>query len=204
MTLPKLTTLFFAPTGEYVEAEIVELTEALAEKRIHRDWWSDTQLSDPLETVPIDRDWNWNEMRIEYDNKLLKSKRFAIVTGDSAAQGAMMISLEPVQSVLSPGDGALFIELLFAAPRNRPVLRRDGKPYFLGAGTQLLTWGAWLSQETGYEGRLMLDGSPDYVHWYKKRGLKNLGIDPIVFESVAYTPMELPAIEAERLLKNWK
>jgi hypothetical protein len=202
--LPKLTTLFFAPTGQYVEAQIVELTAALAERQIHRGWWMDDNLLEQFDPPPIDRHWNWNEMGIEYDGRPLVAEKVAIVTGDQAVQGAMMISAEPVPSVLSSAAGALFVELLFTAPRNRPPLRRDGNAFFLGVGTELLTWGAWLSREKGYEGRLLLDGSPEYVGWYEKRGLQKLDTKPIVFEGVAYTPMELPARAAQQLLKDFE
>jgi len=40
----RLTTLFFAPTRQYVEAQIVEITADLAEEQIHRGWWSDDAL----------------------------------------------------------------------------------------------------------------------------------------------------------------
>ena len=202
--LPKITTLFFAPTSQYVQAQIVELTPDIAERRIHRSWWTDDGLLEQFNPPPIDRLWNWNEMSIEYDGKPLEAEKIAIVTGDQAVQGAMMISVDPVRSVLSPGASALFVELLFTAPRNRPSLRRDGNPFFLGVGTELLTWGAWLSREKGCEGRLLLDGSPEYVGWYQKRGLQKLGAKPIVFEEVPYVPMELLAQAAKRLLKDCK
>ncbi|HEX5242105.1 MAG TPA: hypothetical protein VFW23_02500 [Tepidisphaeraceae bacterium] len=201
---PKVTTLLFAPAGQYVEAKIVELTPELADQRIHRDWWADDGLLEQFDPPPIDRHWNWNEMGIEHDGRMLAAKKVAIVTGDQAVQGAMMISTEPVPSVLSPLAEALIIELLFTAPRNRPSLRRDGNSFFLGVGTELLTWGAWLSRERGCEGRLLLDGSPEYVGWYEKRGLQRLDAKPIVFEGVKYTPMELPGPAARRLLKDFE
>jgi hypothetical protein len=138
---PRITTLFFGPTGQYVEAKIVELTAALADQRVHRDWWTDAGLLDQFDPPPIDMHWNWSEMGIEYDANPLASERVAIVTGDQAVQGAMMISAETVPSILVPGAAALFIELLFTAPRNRPALRRDGNAFFLGVGTELLTGG---------------------------------------------------------------
>jgi hypothetical protein len=202
--IPKVTTLFFAPTNQYVEAQIVALTAELAEQQIHRDWWTDGEFLDRFDPPPIDRHWNWNEMGIEHDGRTLTTEKVAIVTGDHTVQGAMLISAEPVPSVLAPGAGALFIELLFTAPRNRPALRRDGNAFFLGVGTELLTWGASLSREMGYEGRLLLDASPEYIGWYEKRGLQKLEAKPIVFEGVAYTPMELSARTARRLLKDWK
>jgi hypothetical protein len=202
--LPKTTMLFFAPTGQYVEAQIAELTPELAERRIHRDWWTDADLLDQFDPPPIDRHWNWNEMNIEHRGRTLPTEKVAIVTAGQGVQGAMMISAEPVPSVLTPGAGALFVELLFTAPRNRPALRRDGNPFFLGVGIELVTWGAWLSREKGCDGRLLLDGSPEYLGWYEKRGLQKLDVKPIVFEGVSYTPMELPLRAAQRLLKDWE
>ena len=203
MLLPKVTTLFFAPTGQYVEGKIVELNAEIADQQIHLDWWADANLSSKLDPLPIDRHWNWNEMGIEYEGSPLAIQKVTILTGDQAAQGAMMISTDPVPSILAPGKHALFVELLFTAPRNRPALRSDGKPFFLGVGTELLTWAAWLSLDRGYDGRLLLDGSPEYLAWYEKRGLQTLDAKPILYEGVAYTPMELSANVAQQLLKDW-
>ena len=202
MTFPQLTTLFFAPTGQYVEAKIVQLSAEMAERQIHGDWWADPGLKAVFQRMPIDRYWNWNDMTIDFEGKQLTAIKVAIVTGDQAVQGAMMVSTEAVPSTLDPGAHALFVELLFTAPRNRPPLRHDGKPFFLGVGSELLSWAARLSQETGCGGNLMLDASPDYVKWYENRGLQKLGSKPIVFQGVKYTPMELSASAAEKLLND--
>jgi hypothetical protein len=121
-----------------------------------------------------------------------------------AVQGAMLISREPVPSGLESGKEGLFIELLFTAPRNRPALRRDGKDLLRGVGIELLTWGAWFSACLGHAGRLLLDGSPEYIAWYEKRGLQKLPRNPIVFEDVSYAPMELTPAHAAKLLSSWK
>ena len=148
----RTTALLFAPTKQYVEAHIVDLTPDLAERRVHHDWWADANLLDHFDPPPIDRHWDWNEMSIENEGKKLSDQKFALTTGDGAVQGAMMISAEPVPSRLSKGAGALFLELLFTAPRNRPALRRDRQPYYVGVGTHLLAWSAWLSREAGFGG----------------------------------------------------
>jgi hypothetical protein len=59
MLFPKVTTLFFARTGQYVEAKIVELTAETTDQRIQLDWWADANLSSKLDPLPIDRQWNW-------------------------------------------------------------------------------------------------------------------------------------------------
>src|SRR5207248_10380078 len=130
-------------------------------------------------------------------------EKVAIVTGDGLVQGAMMISSEPVDSVLLKDSTALMIELLFTAPRNRPMLRKDRSSYYVAVGTELLTWGAWYSREMGWACRILVDGSPDFIQWYERRGLQKLGLDPIVFEGVVYTPMELSEEAAQRLLDEW-
>lgn len=196
-----ITTLFYSPTGQYVEARIVELTAHLADREIHRGWWEDSCLLDQFDPPPIDLHWNWNEMGIEYDGKPLASEKYAIVTGDNAVQGAMMMCTDTVPSVLAPSRKALFVEMLFTAPRNRPTLRRDGGTLFQGVGLKLLAWAALQSQRRRQGGRLLLHGSPDYVAWYEKRGLQKLKLKPIVFEGVPYTPMELPSHAAKQLIK---
>lgn len=202
---PKLTKLFHAPSKQYVEALIVWLTAEMVDKQISGDWWRDSALKSHFEIPPIDRHWNWNEMEIDYEGQILASEKYAIVAGENGAvQGAMMISSEPVKSILDPQKQGLFIELLFTAPRNRPALRRDGKPLLLGVGSQLLSFGASLSRSRGFEGRLLLDGSPEFLEWYKKRGLQPLGLDHIVFEGVNYAPMELPPDQALKLLHEWE
>ena len=170
-------------------------------------WWDDISLEAPLKANPIDLHWNWNRVEIEFDGRTLRSEKLAVITGegeDLAVQGAMLISTDPVPSGLEPGEKCLLVELLFTAPWNRPDLRRDGQPFVIGVGSQLMGWGAWLSREKQLEGRLRLDASPDFIRWYEKRGLQKLNVDPIVYEGVAYTPMELPPAAAGELFLTWE
>jgi hypothetical protein len=103
---------------------------------------------------------------------------------------------------LERGKEALFIERLFTAPRNRRELRRDEKNFLKGVGLELLMWGAWMSRSKGCEGRLLLDASPDFVWWYEQKAhLLKLDRDPMIFQGIRYTPMELPASGANRLLR---
>jgi hypothetical protein len=147
MIRPKVTSLKHYPSGSYVEAWIVSLNAEVAESKIRRGWWADDSLKAQFAVKPIDRDWDWNTIEIEWEGRLLASEKVAIVAGDDGAvQVAMMISTRPVASVLEPGKGALFVELLFTAPRNRKELRKDETPCLIGVGIELLTWGAWFSQ----------------------------------------------------------
>ncbi len=114
----------------------------------------------------------------------------------------MMISTEAVSCVRAKGKRALFVELLFTAPRNRPRLRKDKSEFLLGIGVKMLSWGVWLSRESGYEGRLMLEGSEEFIGWYLNRGFAPLDLPPIVYDGFKYQPMELPLRAAEKLLKS--
>jgi hypothetical protein len=194
--------VLFVPAGQFVQIRICQMTEPMAVQKITLDWWHDPALINPMHPDPIDRDWDWSTAAIEFDDQIVPSVKVAAVTGDDAVQGAMMISAGPVASVLAIGEGCLFVELLFAAPRNRASLRRDGKPYLQGIGSELLPWGAWFSRKLGHAGRLRLDGSPDFLPWYEKR-FATPSLDPIVYQRVSYTPMELPPSAAERLLTHW-
>jgi hypothetical protein len=123
-----------------------------------------------------------------------------IVTDDGVAQGAMLISAQPVASEVSRDSRALILERLFTAPRNRPNLRRDGKPFFVGVGVELLKLAARLSVDQGSHGRLLLEASPDAVEWYERRGLKRLRRKPTLFEGTEYLWMLLESGAAQRLL----
>jgi hypothetical protein len=203
---PKIVSLFFHPKNVYVEGQIVALTSEMADRGIRDAWWKHEDLkADFGHPPPIDRHWNWNEMTIDYDGVELPSLKLALVASDSI-EGAAMVSTEPVPSVLNPGEQGLFLELLFTAPWNRKKLRTDGKPYMVGIGTELLTFAAWLSRKNGYGGRLLLDSSPDEVQWYSdsKRGLQKLRKNPILYDGVQYTPMELSQAAAQQLLDEWE
>lgn len=129
--------------------------------------------------MPIDRHWDWNAIDIDYDGELLRSEKIALIVGENpSVQGAMMISADPVNSAQAPGSPALFVELLFTAPRNRPSLRADGAEFLKGVGSVMVTWAALFSRQKGCEGRLQLDGSPDSVGWYQKRGLQIVDLKP--------------------------
>jgi hypothetical protein len=106
----------------------------------------------------------------------------------------------PQGEISRRGSSRLFLERLFTAPRNRPDLREDNSPYYLGVGIELFIWAVEFSRKMGHEGRIRLDSSPDAIVWYEKRGLKKLPLDHMLFEGVEYTPMELPFAAVKILL----
>jgi hypothetical protein len=200
MQLPKAIDLLFVAADVLVEAEIVELSDSLIITQMGEAWWNDAGMLEEQAANEIDRLWNWSELQIECGGRVLASRKLAVVTGDGAVQGAAMLSLEPVMSVLEEGEEALFVELLFTAPRNRSWIRRDATEQFRGVGFELLYAMCETSLDAGLGGRLKLESSPGFVGWYQKRGLLMTSEDPILYEGVTYTPMELVTPAATKLL----
>src|SRR5258706_8107138 len=200
MGLPKRIGLFHDPSATYVEAHVLELSDQSIKNEIGGEWWSDPGLDVRAALGEIDRNWNWLDLAIERGGVILNSLRLGIVTGDGAVQGAMLVSSEPVECESEPGKLALFVEMLFSAPRNRKWVRLDRKDLYKGVGLALLRVAAELSIEAGCEGRLKLDASPGSITWYKNRGLLEVSAHRIVHEGVEYRPMELSATGVPMLL----
>ena len=202
MELPKRIPLLHQPTRHYVEAQIEELTEAMIRKEIGTAWWTDPALNIEACAAEIDRNWNWIGLEIEQEGRILKAVRLGVVTGDGMVQGAMLISAESVGCEREPGEQALFVEMLFAAPRNRWWVRLDQSEQYRGVGLELLRVGSELSIDAGCQGRLKLDASPGSVSWYKKRGFLEVSAGRMAHEGVEYTPMELVADRVRMLLSG--
>jgi len=192
----------FVPAGILVNAQLAILSTEQITRGISQTWWNDPALKTPLVPSPIDRAWQWEEMEIQYEGQLLASEKVGVITGDGYIQGAMLISSEPIKSTLARDSAALFVELLFTAPRNRPALRVDGQRYFSGVGPELLRWAVLFSRRRHCDGRLKLDASPDYFQWYLDLGFQKLDVEPIIYEGIKYTPMELPAEKVDNLLSG--
>jgi hypothetical protein len=200
MRLPKRIELLYVPAQTEVEAHVVTLTKTLIRRRMGNSWWNEPAIDPDMAAREIDRHWDWSAEEIEREGQVLKSRRLAVITGDGAVQGGMLVSTEPVTCEREPGASALFVGLLFVAPRNRHWIRGDRREQYRGVGVELLRSAAELSDELGFEGRLKLDASPGFVGWYAKRGLLEVSTQRIVYEDVAYTPMELDTDRVSILL----
>src|SRR5207253_6270865 len=137
MELPKRIPLFHDPSGQYVEEHVTKLSNELIEEKIERVWWSEPALDAKAASREIDRNWNWREMEIEQGGRILGASTLGVITGDGEVQGAMLLSNEPVACESDAGRSALFVELLFAAPRNRKWLHLDRKELYKGVGLAL-------------------------------------------------------------------
>jgi hypothetical protein len=202
MEFPKPIQLFYVPTATDAEAHVVVLTEQLIRQRMGNNWWNDPAINPARAAKEIDRYWDWSKQKIAREDKIIASRKLAVITGDGAVQGAMMISAKAVPCQLDFGKPALFVELLFIAPSNRHWIRKDNAEQFRGVGVNLLRTAAQFSLEAGFAGRLKLESSPAFVDWYENRGLLETSKERIIHEDVMYTPMELPSHRVSILLPD--
>ena len=107
----------FMPTWQKVQAHIMALSPDVIQKRVNEEWWDDEALKSEFDPSPIDRSWDWNDMAIEHEGRILESKVVGLVTDDGCVQGAMLVSVDSVPSVLETGEETIFVELL-----SRPLI----------------------------------------------------------------------------------
>ncbi len=171
MKLPLPVNLLYAPAdakrpaaeGLEAAADLVELTDRWVDAAVTDAWWSDERIDPSAAADEIDRYWDWHVDEIEYDGGAVEVARLAVVTGDGAVQGAMLLSSTgvPMANPSEWGNTGLLVEWLFAAPRNRPeILKAADQPIFYGAGSHLIRAAVQMSRERGCSGRLKLDASP--------------------------------------------
>jgi hypothetical protein len=113
-----------------------------------------------------------------------------------AVEGASLYRID-AQSQLAPGQGAVYVDRLAVAPRNRPWLV-DG-PKYQGIGTVLLLAAIRESYSLGLGGRVWLTSLPSERtrQFYRNRGLC------VVFENEDGTiDFELSADSAQQWLER--
>lgn len=98
------------------------------------------------------------------------------MTGDGEAQGAMACRIDAL-SFLDAAQGAVFIDRLATAPRNREWLVE--KPHYRGIGEGLILHAVAQSYELGLNGRvtLLAFDTPRVQRFYKNRGFQHVGAE---------------------------
>jgi hypothetical protein len=153
-----------------VVAQLVELTTKLAKLKVDAAWWSNLGISGSRRRQEGDHGWNWANRIGQFHNHLLVECA-AVQTPDGDVQAAIIYRLDG-RSVLLPEAGAVYVDRLATAPRNRPKL--VPAPLYRGAGTNLLRWAAYHSYQLGFGGRLVLASlpNPDTIDFYRALGFQ--------------------------------
>lgn len=113
-----------------------------------------------------------------------------------AIEGAIAYRID-AESRLQPGDGAVFVDRIATAPRNRPWVLEP--PKYRGIGSILLLAAVRHSYLLGLGGRVWLTSLPSErtQKFYQDRGFE------VIFEDEdGMIDLELPAVAAEKWLKK--
>lgn len=168
--LPFPITLRRCDDRRIVIAHIVELTRTLAKTKVRAEWWAGLGVSGSRRHQEDDHHWNWVAEVGKYHNHAAVES-VAVRTADGAIQAAMIYRLNGT-SILASGAGAVYVDRLATAPRNRGWLVE--KPLYRGAGTSLIVWAAYHSYSRGLDGRLVLAALPSErtIKFYESLGFK--------------------------------
>jgi len=192
--LPNKIDLVRVPDNHIVEAQVVKLTRTVAKTKIDATWWQDLGASTETRKKENDNSWHWAKKLGELRNNRWHEP-LAIETQDGNIQGAILYWLN-AKSFVENEKGAVYVEALATAPRNRPWLVPS--PMYRGVGEGLLLRATLHSYVVGLEGRVNLLSFHDErtVSFYTKRGFK------IVGEEEGLDQMELSPTKALEWLKD--
>ena len=194
LVLPNNIKLFNVQRQCWVRAKLVPLTRDLAATEIDGSWW-EVPVSKAAREEEGDHHWQWRKVVGGHRNDL-RWEAVAVQSASGAIEGATIYRID-AKSQVERGEGAVYIDRLAAAPRNRPWLVNRAK--YRGAGSALILGAVRHSYSLGLGGRLWLTSLPSErtVEFYRRRGFE------VVFENEDGTiDFELPATVAQRWLKS--
>lgn len=192
--LPEEVSIFNVRRQAAVGARIVRLTRELAASRLDGEWWK-IPVSRSIREQEGDHHWQWRKVLGQYRNQLVW-EAVAIQSAGGDLEGAAIYRVD-AKSQLERGCGAVYIDRIAAAPRNRPWL--VDPPKYQGIGTTLLLAVVRHSYLLGLEGRVWLTSLPSEQtrEFYRKRGFQ------MIFEDEdGMIDFELPATSAVKWLKS--
>lgn len=177
-----------------VKARLVRLTRELAAKEIDGTWWS-LPASKSARKNEGDNHWLWRKI-VGLNHAKLTWEALAVQSASGAIEGAVAYRID-AESQLQPGEGAVYVDRIAAAPRNRPWVVEP--PKYQGIGRVLLLAAVRHSYLLGLGGRVWLTSLPSERtrKFYRDRGFE------VIFEdSDGMIDFELPTAAAERWLKK--
>ena len=192
-TLPEVVTLFNVQQNSEVVAKLVRLTRDRAAKQIDGTWWN-VPVSKTLREQEDDHHWQWRKIVGEHHNH--RAWEAVGVQGpDEGIEGAMVYRID-AKSQIDYGQGALYVDRIATAPRNRPWLVGTSK--YQGVGTVLLFEAVRHSYLLGLRGRVWLSSLPSERtrRFYDQKGFE------VIFEDAdGMIDYELPTVKAVEWLE---
>ena len=192
--LPEDVHILNVATNVRQKARLIRLTRELAAKEIDGTWWS-LSASKSIRKEEGDNHWLWRKIVGENHAKLTW-EALAIQTSSGSIEGAITYRID-ARSRIQSGEGAVYVDRIATAPRNRPWVVEP--PKFQGIGSVLLLAAVRHSYLLGLGGRVWLTSLPSERtrKFYRDRGFE------VIFEdSDGMIDFELPAVAAEKWLKK--
>lgn len=192
--LPDDVTITNVQRNARVRATLIQLDRDLAADQIDGTWWK-IELSKKVREAEDDRHWEWRKLVGLHRN----DKAWEAVAVQGAAggiEGAMIYRID-TKSQLEAGMGAVYVDRLACAPRNRPWLADP--PKYRGVGTVLLLAAVRHSYLLGLGGRVWLKSLPSERTrtFYGNRGFQVISED-----ENGMIDFELPSAKAEKWLRS--
>lgn len=177
-----------------VKARLVRLTRQLAAKEIDGTWWT-LPASKFVRKNEDDNHWPWRKI-VGQNHAKLTWEALAVQSASGSIEGAISYRID-AKSQLQLGEGAVYVDRIATAPRNRPWVVEP--PKYRGIGSVLLLAAVRHSYRLGLGGRVWLTSLPTERtrKFYRDRGFE------VIFEdSDGMIDFELPAAAAEEWLKR--
>jgi len=192
--LPTEVQLFEIQHQSLVRAQLVQLTRELAATEIDGAWWN-IAVTKNARDAEGDHHWVWRTLVGQHRNDLTW-EAVAVQSTSGAIEGASIYRID-AKSQIDKGEGAIFIDRLSTAPRNRPWLVDSQK--YQGIGTILILTAVRHSYSLGLGGLVWLTSLPSEN---TRRFYRNRGFD-VIFENEDGTiDFELNAAAAQRWLES--
>lgn len=174
-TVPETIELIRNADSAIIESSVVTLTRKLAQSEIDTKWWQIPEVSKGTRSQENDHGWQWAKRLGELRDDRWHSA-LAVQTDDGRIQGAILYHLD-TRSFIETDAGAVYIEAVATAPRNRPWL--VSTPVYRGVGSGLLLCAVMHSYKLGLGGRVNLLSAEDSrtIEYYKRRGFAPAGYD---------------------------
>ncbi|MSU80424.1 MAG: hypothetical protein EXS16_20345 [Gemmataceae bacterium] len=186
--------LWSVPHDKPVIANIVKLTRELAQAQIDGHWWASLGVPKNVREKESDHAWRWAKRLGELKNDRWH-EAVAIQTDDGKIQGAMLY-WSNTKSFMDEGNGAVYIEALATAPRNRAWLVPS--PQYRRVGTALILRAVSHSNFLGLKGVVNLEAfnEPLLLDYYRQLGFMEIRVKD------GLPQMELSAAKAVQFIRK--
>jgi GNAT superfamily N-acetyltransferase len=194
LELPETISIYNVELASVDRAELIRLDREQAAKQIDGNRWR-LDVSKTNRSAEGDHHWVWRKLIGENHSKL-NWVALAVQAQSGAIEGVTTYRIAAF-SKLSTGEGAVYIDRIAVAPRNRPWLVNP--PKYKGIGRVLLLAAVRHSYSLGLKGRVWLTSLPSERTraFYLKHGFQ------VIFQDDdGMIDFELPAIAAERWLRD--